>query len=80
MNEKIKKVGITAKEKVTEFAKKNPVLTAAVICAGGMIITYTLGVKEGYYEAGFILGNALGIYPKDATVGQFIEDLGKARG
>lgn len=80
MNEKIKKVGITAKEKVTEFAKKNPELVKAGLVGGGMLFTYIIGVKTGHVEASQFAAAMLGIYPKDATVGQFMEDLYKMKG
>lgn len=80
MNEKIKKVGITAKEKVTEFAKKNPELVKTGLVWGGMMFTYIIGVKVGQIEVARVMSAALGIYPKDATVGQFLEDLYKMKG
>lgn len=77
MNEKIKKVGITAKEKVTEFAKKNPELVTTGLVIGGMLFTYIIGEKVGQIEVARVMGGALSIYPKDATVSQFLEDFSK---
>lgn len=80
MNEKIKAVGVTMKDKVKMFVKKEPDLVAASLILTGAMFIYATGVKTGRRESAALIGTLLGIYPEDNTIGQFLADINKLRG